>query len=112
MLRIQHCPACARFQHPPGPACRTCGSEAVEPRAVSGRGRVVTHTVNHEAWLPGLAVPFVFAAIALEEQEGLVVLSNVLAPPEEVRAGMAVEVRFEPHEDIWLPLFRPAGDAA
>lgn len=107
VLMIQHCPACDAFQHPPWPACRSCGGEAVVPRAVSGRGRVVTYTINHEPWLPGLPVPFVFAAIALEEQAGLVVLSNVLAAPETVHAGLAVEVCFERHEDIWLPLFRP-----
>ena len=112
VLRVQHCPACDRFQHPPGPACRACGSEDVHPRAVSGRGRVVTFTVNHEPWVPGLPVPFIFAAVALEEQEGLIVLSNILAPPDAVHAGLAVEVCFENHEDVWLPLFRPAGGAA
>jgi hypothetical protein len=36
------------------------------------------------------------------------VLSNIVGcPPEEVRSGMPVEVIFEQHGDIFIPLFRP-----
>lgn len=106
VLRIQRCGDCGHWQHPPLAACPKCHSDAVAPQAVSGRGRVVTHTVNHQAWA-GEADPFVFAAIELDEQAGLYVLSNVLAAPEAVAAGLRVRVQFEPHEDVWLPLFAP-----
>ena len=77
------------------------------PAPVSGRGAVKTFTVNHQAWLPGLDAPFVFAAIELAEQAELYVLSNVLAAPEAVRIGLPVAVCFEQRDDVWLPLFRP-----
>ena len=32
--------------------------------------------------------------------------------PEDVDAGMPVEVVFEQHEDVFLPLFRPARGGA
>ena len=107
-LLIQRCGACGRWQHPPLPRCPRCHGEAVAPEPVSGRGAVRTYTVNRQAWLPGLDQPFVFAAVELVEQAGLYLFSNVLAPPETVRAGMAVSVCFEQHDDVWLPLFKPA----
>lgn len=109
-LRIQRCQNCRTYQHPPFPRCSACASEAVEPEAVSGKGRLASYTVNREAWLPGLAVPFVFGVVELAEQAGLYVFTNVLA--DKVNIGMPLTVEFERHEDVWLPMFRPDGDAA
>jgi uncharacterized OB-fold protein len=73
---------------------------------------VASFTINQQPWLPGMQVPFAFAAIELVEQPELYVFSNVIdCPPEEVRSGQPVEVVFEQHEDVFLPLFRPAGGA-
>ncbi|MEO5586787.1 MAG: zinc ribbon domain-containing protein [Novosphingobium sp.] len=109
-LRIQRCGDCGRWQHPPFPRCVKCGSEDIAPTVVSGRGRLASYTINFEPWYPGLVVPFVFAAIELEEQSQLYVFSNVVTPIAEARIGMAVSVFFEQSEDIWLPLFRPASE--
>ena len=109
-LRIQRCGDCRHWQHPPFPRCTACGSENVAPEVVSGRGRVATYTINFEPWYPGLEVPFVFAAIELEEQPQLYVFSNVLTPITEARIGTPVSVYFEQSEDVWLPLFRPQAD--
>lgn len=106
-LRIQRCGDCGRYQHPPFPRCPVCGSEDVAPAVVSGRGRVATYTINFEPWYPGLDVPFLFAAIELEEQAQLYVFSNVDIPVAEARIGIPVGVYFEHSEDVWLPLFRP-----
>ena len=106
-LLIQRCANCGRYQHPPLPICSVCHTESVAPAPVSGLGRVKTYTVNHQAWLPGLDQPFVIAAIELDEQAELYVYSNVLCPPEAVRSGMRVQVTFEHHEDVWLPMFVP-----
>ena len=110
-LMIQRCTQCGLYQHPPLPLCPVCRTETALPTAVSGRGRVKTFTVNYQAWVPGLDEPFVFAAVELEEQAELYVFSNILAPPESVRSGMKVTVCFEHHEDVWLPMFTPAGAA-
>lgn len=107
VLRIQRCQSCDRWQHPPLPLCPACHSDTLVAQPVSGRGRVTTFTVNHQPWKPGMAVPFVFAAIELEEQPELYVLSNVIGADDSLCSGMAVEVCFEQQEDVWLPLFRP-----
>lgn len=107
-LMIQHCSGCDRWFHPPAPVCPQCNSLDVAPKAVSGRGRVATFTVNHQAWLPELAEPYVVAIVELDDQPGLRLLSNVVGlPPGQVYVGMPVRVRFEQHEDVWLPLFEP-----
>lgn len=106
-LLIQRCATCGLYQHPPLPICSVCHTESVAPVAVSGRGKVKTYTVNHQAWLPGLDQPFVIAAVELDEQAELYVYSNILCPPGEVSSGMRVRVDFEPHDDVWLPMFVP-----
>ncbi|MDB5424603.1 MAG: hypothetical protein JWQ29_2019 [Phenylobacterium sp.] len=108
-LLIYRCRACRTWFHPPGPVCRACASMDVGPEPVSGRGKVVTYTINRQAWTPGLEVPFVIAIVELVEQAGLRFLSNVInCPPEEVEIDMPVQVTFEQQEDIWLPLFERA----
>jgi uncharacterized OB-fold protein len=107
LLRILRCEDCGRYQHPPLPRCRSCHSDAMAPAVVSGRGKVLSHTVNVQSWVPGLEEPFVFAVIALDEQPELYLFSNVLAPPASVKGGMRVKVQFEQREDVWLPLFVP-----
>lgn len=106
-LMIQRCRDCGHYQHPPLPRCATCAGSGLVPCQVSGRGRVLTYTVNQQGWAPGMKVPFVYAAIELEEQAGLIVFSNVLATPDRMAGGMPVRVVFERHEDVWLPLFEP-----
>ena len=110
-LMIQRCTSCGLYQHPPLPICSACRTETVLPSAVSGRGKIKTFTVNHQAWVPGLDDKFVFAAVELEEQAELYVFTNILAPPDKVRSGLPVKVCFEHHEDVWLPMFELAGGA-
>jgi uncharacterized protein len=109
-LLISRCGACGRYQHPPLPHCALCGSGAPIPAPVSGRGRVATFTINEQRWTADLQVPFVFAAVELEEQSELYVFTNIVGcAVHEVRIGMPVSVRFEQHGEVYLPLFGPAG---
>lgn len=107
-LAIYRCADCAYFVHPPVPFCPKCDSRNVMPHAVSGRGRVVTFTVNHKSWVPDLPVPYVLALVAIEEQEDVRIPCNIVdCAPQDVIFDMLVEVVFEPVEDVWIPLFRP-----
>lgn len=108
-LRIMRCRDCAYFIHPPVRFCPRCESRRTEPEAVSGRGTVASYTVNHRAWIPGLPVPYVLALVEIEEQAGVRLPTNIVGcDPGAVHIGMAVEAAFEPCEDLWVPLFRPA----
>jgi len=107
-LAIHRCAACEYFIHPPVSFCPRCESRDVAPQAVSGRGRVVTFTVNHKPWVPGLAAPYVLALVAIAEQDDVRIACNIVeCAPDAVDFDMEVEVVFEPAEDLWIPLFRP-----
>lgn len=110
-LHVLRCCDCNHWQHPPLPSCPRCHGDNLMPQKTSGQGKVATFTINHEPWYPGMAIPFSFAAIELDEQPELYVFSNVLCPVEHVRIGMRVSVVFEQHEDVFLPLFQPIESA-
>jgi uncharacterized OB-fold protein len=51
--------------------------------------------------------------IEIEEQPDVRLMTDILGClAEEVEIGMPVRVRFERHEDVWFPLFEPAGRAS
>jgi len=116
-LRFHRCRSCGFWLHPPVPICSACGSSDVAPEAVSGRARVLTFTINHQAWMPGPELPYVVAIVAIEEDPRVRLTTNIVGcAPEEVRIDMPVEVVFEHHPDpdgdIWIPLFTPIREAA
>ena len=109
-LRIQHCADCGALQHPPAPVCRTCRGEQIDVRAVSGRGVVQSHTTNAQQWSANYPTPFVVAVIAIEEDPRIRLTTNIVnCEPELVHVGMPVRVVFEHADDVWVPLFEPAG---
>ena len=73
---------------------------------MSGRGTVYTYTINRQAWVPGLEVPFVIAMVELDEQPGLRLMTNIVdCPTEEVEIGMPVEVAFVERGEAFVPVF-------
>jgi uncharacterized OB-fold protein len=108
-LLILQCRDCATFIHPPRPVCRACLSENVAPQAVPGTGTVDTFTVNHQAWYPGLEVPYVIARVALDGAPGVFLTTNIVGcPPESVDIGDRVRVTFLRQDDVHIPLFEKA----
>ena len=111
-LRFWRCQACRYWIHPPSPRCPECLSPEVAVEAASGRAVVHTFTVNHQAWMPGLEPPYVVAIVALPEQDGLRLTTNVLdVDVADVFIGMELDVRFEHHDDVWIPVFVPVAGA-
>lgn len=118
-LRFTRCQACGYWLHPPTPRCPRCGSRDLAPEAVSGRGEVHSFTENHQNW-DGGHVPYVIVLVALPEQDGLRLTSNLVTADladttaADVRIGMPVRVVFERHElpggeAVWFPLFTAEG---
>lgn len=105
-LLIIRCTSCGYWIHPPTPRCPHCLSDAVEPQAVSGRGTVYSYTINRQAWVPGLEVPFVIAMVELDEQPGLRLMTNIVdCPTEQAEIGMRVEVAFVERGEAFIPVF-------
>jgi len=110
-LRILRCNACEEWLHPPGPVCPQCLSRDLAPREVSGLATVQTYTINHQAWSPGLLVPYVVAIVSLDDCPPVRLTTNLVGyAPAQVRIGDRVRVVFERHEDVWLPLFTRLGE--
>jgi uncharacterized protein len=110
-LHIAWCARCERWVQPPAAKCPDCQGELVA-RAVSGRGTVLTYTVNHQRFMPTVPVPYVIAIVELEEQEDLRIATNIVdCEPDSVHIGLPVDVRFESHEvdgdTVYFPLFAP-----
>lgn len=105
-LFITHCSDCGEWTHPPREFCRHCQSENVGPEAVAGTGVIDTLTVNHQAWMPGLEVPFVIARVRLDGVPGVVLTTNIVGSPvDAVDFEDRVRVTFAEQDGIWFPLF-------
>jgi hypothetical protein len=109
-LRLQFCTDCQKFFFYPRIFCPTCLSVNVEWRTVSGRGTLHTYVISHRP-APGFEneVPYTIAIVKLDE--GPHMMTNIVGvehTPENLPAGMAVQVDFEDvTETITLPKFRP-----
>ena len=109
-LEILRCGDCGTWIHPYAGVCPKCRSQNLAPQPVSGRGTVRSFTINHQPWLRTVPVPYSVALVELEEQSNIRLVSNVMdCALEDVRIGLPVEVYFEQHEDVHVPLFRPSG---
>jgi len=106
-LRFLCCSTCSYFVHPPTSYCPNCGGRDVAPRVVGGRGTVYSFTVNHQPW-DGSADSYIIGVVEMDEQDGLRLMTNIVdVAPDAMRIGLRVEVVFEDHAPIHLPVFRP-----
>ena len=107
-LRFQRCTRCGAFRHIPRELCAKCGSFDSEWARSSGRGTVFTFTIVARALHPAFLNATPYAAVIVELEEGVRILSNVVdCAPGELEIGMPVQVGFERHADsVTLPVFR------
>jgi hypothetical protein len=106
-LRFLKCAACSYLIHPPAPICPQCHCREAEPSEVSGRGTLHSFTVNHQPW-DGVGDVYVIGLVTIDEQADVRLTTNIVdVEPDDVRIGMPVEVVFEDHDPVFLPLFRP-----
>jgi len=113
-LEITRCRACGWYIHPPRPICPRCQARDVGWEAVSGRATVVSYTVNHQRWMPGMEVPYTIGLVELVEQADLRLTTNIVGcAPDAVEIGMPVRVTFrDVSDEIALPLFEPDAEAS
>ena len=105
-LRAQRC-TCGSLRHPPRPTCPQCGSTGVEWQRLSGRGKVYTYGVSHQAIHPALEGRLPWTTLIVELDEGLRFTSSLIEGSPPIEIGTAVEVVFERQTDeITLPRFK------
>lgn len=107
-LVIQRCGACGQAVFYPRGACPHCFSLDLRWEDASGRGQVHTFTVERRG-VAGYEGPVPYVVAIVELEEGVRLLSHVLAEPELIRIGMPVDVDFAPRGGVLVPVFVPAG---
>lgn len=108
VLRITCCRDCDFWIHPHKEACPQCRSRNVAPKAVSGKARLESWTINRQKWFRGLEEPFAVGLVTLNEQAGLNITTNIInCAFEDLQIGMPVRLVFQNIENVWLPLFEP-----
>lgn len=104
-LRIQRCNACQALRHPPGPTCPDCGAFDRGHVVASGLGHVYSYVVHRHPPVPGKELPIVIALIDLDE--GVRMVGEVAADPEDVAIGTRLQVDFDRiDDDLTLPIWR------
>ncbi len=110
-LVMQKCGQCQKFRWHPAPLCTHCGAEEFSWEAISGRGKIYSWTVITHPIHPVAVerVPYIVVEVELEEQQGLRMLSNLIAcEPAHVTFDQTVELAFIQHPNGQkLPVFQP-----
>lgn len=109
-LLLQHCLACDAVHYYQQGLCRTCGSDQLEHRPASGRGKVHAFSVVHRAPGPAFKDETPYAVLLVELAEGPRMISRLIdADPATAEFDLDVElVCVAVDERITLPYFRPA----
>jgi uncharacterized OB-fold protein len=95
-LRFQHCTDCGRLRHLPRILCANCGSGKYDWVRSSGKGRLFSWTVTHQAMHPALAndVPYTVAVAELEEGVRMVARLRGIER-DALKLDLPLEVGFE-----------------
>jgi len=108
-LLLPRCNHCGCFFFPPSQRCRHCLSADTGWTESRGTGRIYSFVVYHRAYHPAFEadIPYVVAIVELDE--GVRLLSNIVAaPPENVRCDARVRVTFEQRDGASIPMFELA----
>ena len=106
-LRIQRCDDCLRHVFYPRTICPHCFSSALTWITATGRGKIYSYTVVHQAYGAFAdTVPFIIAIVELEE--GVRMMTQIVATlREEIAIGKPVSIIYHKiSDDVILPYFQ------
>lgn len=108
-LKFQKCWNCHHVRWPPSVICPVCYSNDTEWIVASGKGKVYTYCIYHQAFHPDFKkdLPYVVAIVELDEGPHLI--TNIVGcEPGEVRCEMPVKVVWDNgNTGFSLPKFKP-----
>lgn len=109
-LLLQHCRDCDAVQYYQQAMCRTCGSDHLEHRPASGRGKVHAFSVVHRAPGPAFKDETPYAVVLVELEEGPRMISRLIdSDLATIDFDLDVELVCVPVDGhIALPYFRLA----
>jgi len=109
-FKYQQCLNCNTVIFYPRAHCTGCTSGKLEWKKSKGQGTVYSFSIVRQSYHPFFRnlVPYVVAWIDMDE--GPRILSNVVGladPGKDLAIGEKVQVEWEQHETLSIPLFRP-----
>ncbi len=107
-LTYQVCLDCGDVVFYPRRHCTGCLSGSLDWRASAGLGTVYTFTVIRQHGHPYFRsrLPYVVGWIDLAE--GFRMLAEIAVPPADAAVGLPVQLSWEDHAEVSIPVFRPA----
>ena len=112
-LRYQQCSACGTVVWHPRRHCTGCTAGSLEWHTASGNGTIYTFSVVRQSYHPFFRTRVPYAVAWIDLDEGPRILSNVVGiadPAGELACGQRVELEWERHDELNVPLFRPVSD--
>jgi uncharacterized OB-fold protein len=109
-LRMQKCQQCGYIRFPVSIVCPKCHSLEAEWTRLSGKGRVYSFIIYHQAYHPSYKDDLPYAVAIIQLDEGPRMESNIIdCKMEDIKIDMPVEVTFDDVTDeVTLPKFKPA----
>ena len=110
MLLLPKCNTCGLVWYPPSPFCPDCWSKDFTWKRLSGKGRVNSWVVFHQAYFSSLKDDIPYNVAEVELDEGPRLLTNLVdVSNDKIEAGMTVEIVYDDvTENVTLAKFRPA----
>jgi uncharacterized OB-fold protein len=108
-VKLQRCDGCHKLWYPPGPFCPNCWSRNFTWEKLTGRGKVNSWVVFHQAYFSSVKDEIPYNVAEVELDEGPRLLTNLVGIDNaDIKIGMPVEVIFDDvTDDVTLAKFRP-----
>jgi len=108
-VKLQRCDGCHKLWYPPGPFCPNCWSRNFTWEKLSGRGKVNSWVVFHQAYFSSVKDEIPYNVAEVELDEGPRLLTNLVGIDNaDIKIGIPVEVVFDDVTDeVTLAKFRP-----
>ena len=110
-LRYQRCDDCGTVVFHPRRHCTGCTGNNLSWHTASGNGTLYTFSVVRQSYHPFFRQKAPYAVAWVDLDEGPRLLTNITGvtdPANELQCGQRVTVEWEEHEELNIPLFRPA----
>jgi uncharacterized OB-fold protein len=110
-FKYQQCDSCNTVVWYPRRHCTGCVDGTLQWHTASGKGTVYSFSVVRQSYHPFFRTQVPYAVAWIDLDEGPRVLSNVVGvddPTTDINIGDQVIVEWEEHEEVCIPLFKPA----
>ena len=109
-FRYQQCSNCGTVVWHPRAHCTGCVQGDLQWHVSAGKGTVYSYSVVRQSYHPFFRNLVPYAVAYIDLAEGLRFLTNVVGvddPQTEVHIGQSVELVWEEHEELSIPLVQP-----